>query len=577
MSAAADSLNAPGSGDGVRIAPRSFLVDSIKSCGLAGVRIDKQQLNRRILIPQYLRHAVAQAIRTKDPSTAAEAAHGAGASAAAFAPEAPIVVFVNSRSGGRLGPSLKERLQELISEEQSKVVVVRSMNSGCPTPLVGNNVFDLSVVKPPDFVHFGLVCLEKLADFGDQCAKETREKLRIVVAGGDGTVGWVLGTLAELYKQKRVPVPAVGIIPLGTGNDLARSFHWGGSFPFGWRSAVKKSLSNAITGPIRPLDSWHMTVTIPGGETAQLPYCLRRLEDCSSAQVGNTAFNGEIEGDFPGKVSCLEGVFYNYFSIGMDAQIAYGFHHLRDEKPYLARGPIANKKCVIWMVFIVGLVVDGNVLKLVASRPLISPMSLPVSIPQWRPGCGLPLLVFIPCAPLFVFRVLWSAKGLSVRSIVALNLHNYASGRNPWGHPKPKYLEEKGFVEAHVDDGLLEIFGLKQAWHASFVMVELITAKHMAQAAAIRLEVRSSTCPQTYMQMDGEPWKQPLNEEHSTIEQNFRDLDAFSYEPDAAVEDNQYLKPLIGLDGEILLVEEEEMGHVESEIIWSAKAAQNPL
>jgi hypothetical protein len=27
----------------------------------------------------------------------------------------------------------------------------------------------------------------------------------------------------------------------------------------------------------------------------------------------------------------------------MDAQVAYGFHHLRDEKPYLASGPIANK------------------------------------------------------------------------------------------------------------------------------------------------------------------------------------------------------------------------------------------
>lgn len=28
---------------------------------------------------------------------------------------------------------------------------------------------------------------------------------------------------------------------------------------------------------------------------------------------------------------------------GMDAQVAYGFHHLRNEKPYIANGPIANK------------------------------------------------------------------------------------------------------------------------------------------------------------------------------------------------------------------------------------------
>ena len=40
---------------------------------------------------------------------------------------------------------------------------------------------------------------------------------------------------------------------------------------------------------------------------------------------------------------------------------------------------------------------------------------------------------------------------------------------------------QRGFVEVHADDGLLEIFGLKQGWHASFVMVELISAKHIAQ------------------------------------------------------------------------------------------------
>lgn len=46
------------------------------------------------------------------------------------------------------------------------------------------------------------------------------------VAGGDGTVGWVLGSLGELHKEGREPVPATAIIPLGTGNDLSRSFGW---------------------------------------------------------------------------------------------------------------------------------------------------------------------------------------------------------------------------------------------------------------------------------------------------------------------------------------------------------------
>lgn len=46
------------------------------------------------------------------------------------------------------------------------------------------------------------------------------------VAGGDGTVGWVLGCLGELNKRGRLPIPSTGVIPLGTGNDLSRSFGW---------------------------------------------------------------------------------------------------------------------------------------------------------------------------------------------------------------------------------------------------------------------------------------------------------------------------------------------------------------
>lgn len=36
-------------------------------------------------------------------------------------------------------------------------------------------------------------------------------------------------------------------------------------------------------------------------------------------------------------------MFSIFLNAGMDAQVAYGFHHLRDEKPYIAQGPIANK------------------------------------------------------------------------------------------------------------------------------------------------------------------------------------------------------------------------------------------
>lgn len=39
----------------------------------------------------------------------------------------------------------------------------------------------------------------------------------------------------------------------------------------------------------------------------------------------------------------MEGMFWNYFSVGADAQAAYNFHHLRDNHPALASNRVANQ------------------------------------------------------------------------------------------------------------------------------------------------------------------------------------------------------------------------------------------
>lgn len=450
------------------------MIESIRGCTLAGVRIHKEELRKKISIPEYIRIAMREAIIAKDAyspnvKNLFEATHAAGVDPV-VPPEAPLVVFINSRSGGRHGPELKGRLQTLMGEEQ---------------------VYDLSQVKPHEFVQYGLACLEKFADVGDECAKEVREKLRVVVAGGDGTVGWVLGCLGELSKEAREPVPPTGIIPLGTGNDLSRSFGWGGSFPFNWKSAIKRTLDKIADGPTCRLDSWNLVLSMPAGEELVTPYSLKSCEEISLDQ------GLKIDGEQPDKVSFYQGVFYNYFSIGMDAQVAYGFHHLRNERPYLAQGPISNK-----LIYSGYSCKQGWFFTPCASDPGLRGLKNILRIHIKKVNCSDWEQIPIPG---------------SVRSVVALNLPSYGSGRNPWGHLKPDYLEKRGFVQAHADDGLLEVFGLKHGWHASMVMVELISAKHIAQATAIRFELRGGEWNEAYMQMDGEPWKQPIEKDFSTF------------------------------------------------------------
>ena len=78
--------------------------------------------------------------------------------------------------------------------------------------------------------------------------------------GGDGTVGWILSVMDALDLPR--PRPAIGIIPLGTGNDLARSLNWGGKYR---DKPLRKVLLDIAKAEVVELDRWSLKVT-------RLPY-----------------------------------------------------------------------------------------------------------------------------------------------------------------------------------------------------------------------------------------------------------------------------------------------------------------
>ncbi|CAF4257408.1 unnamed protein product, partial [Rotaria magnacalcarata] len=63
-----------------------------------------------------------------------------------------------------------------------------------------------------------------LQDHGPQKGLKDNQdvkNLRIIACGGDGTVGWILSAL-DTTQMQYMDLVSVGVVPLGTGNDMAR-------------------------------------------------------------------------------------------------------------------------------------------------------------------------------------------------------------------------------------------------------------------------------------------------------------------------------------------------------------------
>uniref|UniRef100_A0A8C3DVR7 Diacylglycerol kinase n=1 Tax=Corvus moneduloides TaxID=1196302 RepID=A0A8C3DVR7_CORMO len=182
----------------------------------------------------------------------------------------PLLVFVNPKSGGNQGAKIIQSFMWYLNPRQ---------------------VFDLSQGGPKE----ALELYRKV------------HNLRILACGGDGTVGWILSILDQLHIN---PPPPVAILPLGTGNDLARTLNWGGGYT---DEPLSKILSHVEDGNIVQLDRWNLHVE------------------------PNPDANPEEKDELP-----LD-VFNNYFSLGFDARVTLEFHESREANPEKFNSRFRNK------------------------------------------------------------------------------------------------------------------------------------------------------------------------------------------------------------------------------------------
>ncbi|XP_055907706.1 diacylglycerol kinase theta isoform X4 [Eupeodes corollae] len=327
----------------------------------------------------------------------------------------PLLVFVNVKSGGCQGLELISSFRKLLNPYQ-----VFDLDNGGPLP--------------------GLYVFRQIKHY------------KILVCGGDGTIGWVLQCLDNVGQDSECSSPPCAIVPLGTGNDLARVLCWGSGYTGG--EDPLNLLRDVIEAEEIRLDRW--TVVFHSDDKP----------DETALKAPSNSTGGGAQSEDNSQIYVMN----NYFGIGLDADLCLDFHNAREENPNKFNSRLHNKGYYVKMG-----------LRKIVGRKTVKELHKELRLEVDGKVVELP----------------------PVEGIIILNILSWGSGANPWGPDK-----DDQFTTPNHYDGCLEIVGVTGVVHLGQIQSGIRTAMRIAQGGHIKIHIHS----EMPVQVDGEPWIQTPGE-----------------------------------------------------------------
>ncbi|XP_070852418.1 diacylglycerol kinase theta isoform X3 [Drosophila suzukii] len=354
----------------------------------------------------------------------------------------PLLVFVNVKSGGCQGLELISSFRKLLNPYQ-----VFDLDNGGPLP--------------------GLYVFRQITNY------------KILVCGGDGTIGWVLQCLDNVGQDSECSSPPCAIVPLGTGNDLARVLCWGSGYTGG--EDPLNLLRDVIEAEEIRLDRW--TVVFHPEDKPEEPAMKAPSQTTGKKKKAHQAHlsqsqqtnqhhqlpaltSSDISGGAQNEDNSQIFVMNNYFGIGIDADLCLDFHNAREENPNQFNSRLRNKGYYVKMG-----------LRKIVGRKAVKDLQKELRLEVDGKIVELP----------------------PVDGIIILNILSWGSGANPWGPDK-----DDQFSTPNHYDGMLEVVGVTGVVHLGQIQSGIRTAMRIAQGGHIKIHLNTDMP----VQVDGEPWIQ---------------------------------------------------------------------